>query len=850
MKKTLLCLFVLLVSCSIFSQKTVENPEYDFSNLPGSITKIELTAEATILHFHIKYNPGSWILVPKGSYIQDVNGGEKLFVTKTEGIPLEENYFMPESGEVSYQVYFPKLRSEVSKIDFGEANEGGSWLVYDIVINEQEGGFLMPKELRGNWFLTNGSNQWDYGFYASNAVVDKALWNYKTVEKKKNSYTIVLERSGKQKTIYAQIDNKSGTSFGNDKQQMLPYSTTKTENPNYKLANDEPYTDMAFKTDSATYAGVIKGYTQRAGRKTGTIHVTNVFTGNQDSYLVKIADDGSFSVKFPINHPQTIYVDLPNARTGVFVEPGKETFHLIDNNTPLFMGDCARTNTDLAALEKLRSYEDYRKLIGTISETSPQDYKKACLIIKDKQLQALNELAKKQVISRKAIQIKKLEIEFGTMEQILSYELYGESTARNGTTTENKPSKDLKLEASYYDFITEPILNNKIAIVTSEYSSFINRLMFTEILRNSANSVFYTSQFETAMQLQKSGVNLTKDELDMITAWKKLEKSNTKIMNFYKTNIQQYQEFYQNHQEAFTTLRKENPNTDGSISSIADYLTKKGVSLSLTEKQLIADFKAAYYTKEELAINKQFYDKYGESLKVFDEKYKANIQEIENEKKFQELNKKLNEVFGVKEAFVYDVMTLQEKAGELERNLIPYTDTHLKWIQAKIKDPFLSNYIVVLNNNIKAKIEANKTKSGYAINTVKKTEGDELFESMIAKFKGKVIYVDFWATWCGPCMSGIKEIASLKEDMKNDEVTFLYITNPTSPESTWNNSIPNIKGEHYRVSQDEWNYLKQKFNISGIPHYVLVDKKGAIVNPKLGHNSNEGLKKILEEQLK
>jgi thioredoxin-related protein len=62
--------------------------------------------------------------------------------------------------------------------------------------------------------------------------------------------------------------------------------------------------------------------------------------------------------------------------------------------------------------------------------------------------------------------------------------------------------------------------------------------------------------------------------------------------------------------------------------------------------------------------------------------------------------------------------------------------------------------------------------------------------------------------------------------------------------------IPEIKGEHYRLSTDDWNYLAAKFNISGIPHYVLVNKKGEVVNPKLGFNSNEGIKRMLEEQMK
>lgn len=62
--------------------------------------------------------------------------------------------------------------------------------------------------------------------------------------------------------------------------------------------------------------------------------------------------------------------------------------------------------------------------------------------------------------------------------------------------------------------------------------------------------------------------------------------------------------------------------------------------------------------------------------------------------------------------------------------------------------------------------------------------------------------------------------------------------------------IPDIKGEHYRVEQDEWNHFASKFNISGIPHYLLIDKNGTVVNEKVYFaSSNEQLRTMFNEYL-
>ena len=78
-----------------------------------------------------------------------------------------------------------------------------------------------------------------------------------------------------------------------------------------------------------------------------------------------------------------------------------------------------------------------------------------------------------------------------------------------------------------------------------------------------------------------------------------------------------------------------------------------------------------------------------------------------------------------------------------------------------------------------------------------------------------------------------EENTRLKEKLAGEEVAFVYITNQSSPEETWNLMIPDIDGEHYRVETDQWNLMSSRFNISGIPHYLLVDKEGQVADDKI-----------------
>ena len=105
---------------------------------------------------------------------------------------------------------------------------------------------------------------------------------------------------------------------------------------------------------------------------------------------------------------------------------------------------------------------------------------------------------------------------------------------------------------------------------------------------------------------------------------------------------------------------------------------------------------------------------------------------------------------------------------------------------------------------------------------------DEILKTIVAEFKGKVVVLDFWATWCPPCMAAMKSIDPIKDKYlaEGKPVAFVYVTGETSPLEKWKTTIPTIKGYHYRLTDKEFNGLLRAMGIRGIPTYYITDAKG------------------------
>ena len=108
-------------------------------------------------------------------------------------------------------------------------------------------------------------------------------------------------------------------------------------------------------------------------------------------------------------------------------------------------------------------------------------------------------------------------------------------------------------------------------------------------------------------------------------------------------------------------------------------------------------------------------------------------------------------------------------------------------------------------------------------------------EDAVKPFKGKVVYIDVWATWCGPCLKEFQYLPALKEKAHNMDVVYLYISIDRPEErKKWEKTIAyhQLKGYHLLVNEklgkSLYTELGNERQILSIPCFVIIDKTGKI----------------------
>lgn len=174
--------------------------------------------------------------------------------------------------------------------------------------------------------------------------------------------------------------------------------------------------------------------------------------------------------------------------------------------------------------------------------------------------------------------------------------------------------------------------------------------------------------------------------------------------------------------------------------------------------------------------------------------------------------------------------------------LPPYT---MEYAEQEIQLPLAFNNVKTLNDKYAAL--QNQDLAGAASlrpssDVANMSEGEQILRKIIEPYKGRIVYLDIWGTWCSPCKEQLSESHIVKEQLKDYDIVYLYLAN-NSPEQAWKNTIkeygltgPNCV--HYNLPAEQQSAIENYLKVYAFPTYKLIDKEGNIHDLHWEHTSD------------
>lgn len=120
----------------------------------------------------------------------------------------------------------------------------------------------------------------------------------------------------------------------------------------------------------------------------------------------------------------------------------------------------------------------------------------------------------------------------------------------------------------------------------------------------------------------------------------------------------------------------------------------------------------------------------------------------------------------------------------------------------------------------------------------------------LESFRGSLVYVDFWATWCGPCRGELPYLETLQDDYKGKNIVFISLS-VDDDEDAWLKMVKEKKMKGVQLhAKGAWNSDAAKgYQVKAIPTFVLISADGHLITPAAPRPSDEAVRALFDAEL-
>ena len=183
----------------------------------------------------------------------------------------------------------------------------------------------------------------------------------------------------------------------------------------------------------------------------------------------------------------------------------------------------------------------------------------------------------------------------------------------------------------------------------------------------------------------------------------------------------------------------------------------------------------------------------------------------------------------------------------------PLPDVAVNMMEQEVQLPSAKAAVMALQNKYLEIQQRDITKSGNLKandDVANMSDGEQILRKLTEPYRGRLVLLDIWGTWCGPCKAALSHSQEEYERLKDYNLVYLYLAN-RSPEDGWKNVIKeyNVTGEnvvHYNLPADQQSAVEHFLQVHSWPTYKLIDRDGKVLDVNADPRNLEALARLLE----